>query len=101
MTHAVAAILKGDLALAWDYNPLSLTVLPVLLIYGVYRISGYVRSGRDSFHVWEVLLLAVLLSLTVAFGVWRDLYSGVPPEQGVLEQGIRAVSDIIFRLSAK
>ena len=45
MTHAMAAVWNRDFKLALEYNVLSLTALPVLCIYLLYR---FVRGKREN-----------------------------------------------------
>ena len=73
MTHAFAALLHGDIAAAWTYNPLSITVIPVLGVYLLYRLIKTIRTGEDKFRAWEIILLLILFIPTVGFWIVRNL----------------------------
>lgn len=83
MTHAVVALLAGDPAEAFRQNTLSLTVIPVLLVYGVWRAARYIRDGRSDFAIWEVALLMVLAMAVAAYGITRNL--GRTPDPSILQ----------------
>ena len=70
MTHAIAEITKGNIKRAVEYNPLSVSVLPVYLIYRAYR---YVKDKSDEFKNWEVVLLVIVLLITVGYGILRNI----------------------------
>jgi hypothetical protein len=81
MTHAVCAILRGDFAGAWKANALSLTLLPVLLVYLLYRAFLYVRYGGRKMRRWEILLEAGMLAVCLGYAVLRNL-GGISPLAG-------------------
>jgi hypothetical protein len=77
MTRALAALLHGQIALSWHYNPLALLLLPWL---GVYLAMGYwqrIRHGQ-----WQAprlpwpVLVGILVAITV-FGIGRNLHVGL------------------------
>lgn len=73
MTRAALAILEGNFAKAWQYNPLSLTLLPIFAIYLLYKAGRYVLKGEEDFKLGETLFLLTLLLIAVSFGVGRNL----------------------------
>ncbi|HWZ82150.1 MAG TPA: DUF2752 domain-containing protein [Terriglobales bacterium] len=73
MTRALAALLDGQFAVSWHYNPLAILLLPPL---AVYFFTGYWRgiSRRD----WSIPqlpspVLAMLFVSITLFGVARNL----------------------------
>ena len=74
MTHALAEILNGNYKSAWEYNALSITALPIICVYLLYRwIKENLQKG-DGFEIWEYLLLAVLFATALAYGFIRNKY---------------------------
>lgn len=73
MTHAIASLWKGQPANAWNENALCLSVLPVTCLYLIYRTVRYVNSGGEDFHIWEYVLLLLLLTVTVVYGIMRNI----------------------------
>ncbi|RHX66990.1 DUF2752 domain-containing protein [Lactobacillus delbrueckii] len=57
MTRAAVAILEEDFAKAWQYTPLSLTLLPVFAFYllYIYKTGRYIRKGEEDFKLRERL----------------------------------------------
>ena len=73
MTRAVSSILKFDFASAFKYNPLSLTVVPLLLTILFLSEVRYIKNGKRDFRLSETLILTVMLLLTMMFGLFRNL----------------------------
>lgn len=73
MTHAIAQLWRGDIKEALEYNALCLSVLPITCLYVMYRAVRYVNSDEEGFHIWEHMLLAVLLAVSVGYSVVRNI----------------------------
>jgi len=73
MTHAAMALIHGQPKTAFRENPLSLSVVPLLLLYGAYRAEVYIRSARTDFRKWEIVFLGVLWVVVLAFWLLRNL----------------------------
>ena len=73
MTHAAMALIHGQPKIAFRENPLSLTVVPLLLFYGTYRAEVYIRTARTDFKKWEILFLGVLWAVVLLFWLLRNL----------------------------
>lgn len=74
MTHAMVAIWQGDFAKALDYNLLSLTILPLVVIYLIYRFLGQRKNkNRPDFYAWEFVLLIITFIIVVGYGVMRNI----------------------------
>lgn len=73
MTHAAMALLHGQPRTAWRENPLSLTVMPLMLFYGMYRAKVYVQTARTDFKGWELLFLGFLWVVVLLFWLLRNL----------------------------
>ena len=54
-------------------NALSVTLLPLLLLYLLFRKLKQRRTDELQFSVAELLLLLILLIGTLAYGVLRNL----------------------------
>jgi len=74
MTHAVLAAVRGDFAGAMAFNPLSLTIFPVLCLYMVFRIVKTAKLQKEGFAVWEIILLLIMFVITMGFGIIRNIY---------------------------
>lgn len=73
MTRAMIALLHFDLKAAWRMNALSVTLLPLLLLYLLFRKLKQRRTDELQFSVAELLFLLILLIGTLAYGVLRNL----------------------------
>ncbi|GHW00703.1 hypothetical protein lacNasYZ03_03900 [Lactobacillus nasalidis] len=73
MTRAINSILLGNFAQAWQYNPLSLTLLPLLALYLLYKTVRYVFKGEEEFKLGENVFLLLLLLTALCFGIGRNL----------------------------
>ena len=73
MTHAAMALIHGQPKTAFRENPLSLSVVPLLLLYGAYRAEVYIRTARTDFRKWEIVFLGVLWVVVLAFWLLRNL----------------------------
>ena len=73
MTHAAMALIHGQPKTAFRENPLSLSVVPLLLLYGAYRAEVYIRTARTDFRKWESVFLGVLWVVVLLFWLLRNL----------------------------
>lgn len=73
MTHAIASILTGDIKAAWNYNELSITIVPIVCLYLLYRVVREKKQVKVEFYLWEYFLLAVLFVIVVAYGFMRNI----------------------------
>lgn len=73
MTHAAMALIHGQPKTAFRENPLSLSVVPLLLLYGAYRAEVYIRIARTDFRKWEIVFLGVLWVVVLLFWLLRNL----------------------------
>lgn len=73
MTHAAMALIHGQPKIAFRENPLSLSVMPLLLFYGAYRAEVYIRTARTDFRKWEIVFLGVLWVVVLLFWLLRNL----------------------------
>ena len=74
MTHAAMALIHGQPKIAFRENPLSLSVVPLLLLYGAYRAEVYIRTARTDFRKWEIVFLGVLWVVVLLFWLLRNLW---------------------------
>lgn len=73
MTHAAMALIHGQPKVAFRENPLSLSVAPLLLLYGAYRAEVYIGTARTDFRKWEIVFLGVLWVVVLLFWLLRNL----------------------------
>lgn len=99
MTHAIVAILHGNFAEAMQENALSLTVLPLLAGYLLWRTHAYLKQGREGFQVWELVFLLAMLIAVLAYGILRDigLYRAGALEQSLFCRLFSAASEFLGR----
>lgn len=67
------ALLRGDMAAAWDHNPALMLLGPALALLLGKMGAGYVRTGRTQPTRGERAAVWVLAALLLAFGVLRNL----------------------------
>jgi hypothetical protein len=72
-TRALGALLDGRLQDAWHWNPLVVTLLPLVLAYlGI----AYRRALRGDSEIWPQLPQSAVVGLaavTIGFGIVRNL----------------------------
>lgn len=73
VTRLCLALLRGDLAGAWQANPALLAMLPALAVLAVRLSLRYVREGSALPQGWEKPLVWTLLALLLAWGAARNL----------------------------
>lgn len=73
LTHAYIELFKGNLGGAIDHNILSVTLLPIIGIFLLYKAIILLRTGDISMKKWENVLL-ILCGLVIAvFFVYRNI----------------------------
>ncbi|MBP5284325.1 MAG: DUF2752 domain-containing protein [Treponema sp.] len=72
MTRAAVCLGKGDFRSAFSFNALSLTVMPVLVVYLIFRQVKEYKGGKG-FSVWEYILLVILFVVTVLYTIMRNI----------------------------
>ena len=75
VTHYALAMLHGNLPGAYDANRLLFFLIPLLVLYGVYRAILYVRVGKRGFTTIESVLLSIVFLVTIGFGVFRNIFN--------------------------
>lgn len=73
MTRLCLALLRMDLAGAWQANPALLLMLPGFGLLAGRLAVRYIREGKAMPQGWETVLLWVLLAMLVVWGVVRNL----------------------------
>lgn len=74
MTRALSEVWNGNYLHAWEYNALSITVLPIVCIYLLYRSIRENIGKGDGFYIWEYIFLTVLFIVIVLYGYIRNTY---------------------------
>lgn len=73
MTHAAVAMTHLDIAGAFGYNKLSVTVVPLLAVILLVQEYRYIKTGSRKINIPETVVLSLMLAITVAYGVLRNL----------------------------
>ncbi len=90
MTHAAVAITHLDIAGAFAYNKLSVTVVPLLIVILLIQEIRYIRTGNRKINIPETVVLSIMFAAAIAYGILRNL-----PAQtleyitGILPQAMR------------
>ena len=61
MTRAAVSIARGDLKAAAGYNIMSVTVMPALFVYLVYRMIREEWYANKDVEVWEYVFFLLIL----------------------------------------
>jgi hypothetical protein len=72
MSHALAAMIRLDFAEAAKWNILSVTLVPVLIIFFGYRFIRYINTGKENLRPWELIFLGLCAMVCVVFFVYRN-----------------------------
>lgn len=72
MTRAVTEIWKGNFKEALKYNFLSLTILPFICLYLLYRLVHEELHNGEGFHTWEYAVLIGLLIVIIGYAYMRN-----------------------------
>ncbi len=72
MTHALSALVDGNIWLAIEYNALSVSVLPLLLIFGAVKTVKYINCGEEEFTVTDILLMLACLGISIVYSIHRN-----------------------------
>lgn len=73
ITHAIMALLRGNVAEAMQHNPVVVPLIPILGLYAGWRTYAYVKDGRTGFYRAEILFLIIILCILMVFWVVRNL----------------------------
>ncbi len=72
-TRMIMAVAHFDFQLAFHSNAYVLFLLPVGLLWGLYRGIAFVKSGKTSFSTVEMVCLVIAAVSAIAFTVMRNL----------------------------
>ena len=72
MSHAVIALFHGDIMGMYTSNALSVTLVPILLIYLIWKGVLYVRTGKTDFRPWEIIFLTLIFLWMLFFFLYRN-----------------------------
>lgn len=73
ITHVFLGLLHLDFHAAWAANPFVFVLVPMGLLYYLYRSVRYIRTGSRSFTRQENVLLLAAAAAAVVFGILRNL----------------------------
>lgn len=72
MTRAVVELWKGNFKEALKYNFLSLTIVPFICLYLLYRLVHEELHNGEGFHTWEYAVLIGLLIVIIGYAYVRN-----------------------------
>ncbi|MBO6133554.1 MAG: DUF2752 domain-containing protein [Lachnospiraceae bacterium] len=72
MTRAVNSVFSGRFREALQYNLLSLTIMPLIGIYLLYRAIKYIKTGSERCAIWEYIFLVCTLFICLFYGIYRN-----------------------------
>lgn len=76
MSRGVMWFTRGDLALAWEYNPASLLVIPAGLVALIRAVFGrFTGRWPNLFFQWNWWILGPLITAVVALAVRQQLHA--------------------------
>lgn len=73
VTRMCLALLRLDVAGAWQANPVLLLLLPLLGGLLGYRAVAYVRLGSVPTARWETLVWSGMAVVLLLWGIWRNI----------------------------
>jgi hypothetical protein len=73
LTHAYLTLFKGNIHGAMDYNILSVTLMPVLGLFLLYKGIVLIRTGSTRMKRWENIFLIICAVIIVIFFVCRNI----------------------------
>ena len=72
ISRMLMSLVRLDLAAAFQYNPVVLLTLPIILFFVIRSDIDYVRTGKNSLDRYQPIWIAELVILLV-FGVIRNI----------------------------
>ena len=78
ITRAAMAISRFDFVRAYNYNKLSLTVVPALLAILIIREYRYIKTGewrpaKRKIEILENILIGIMFFAAIAYGIMRNM----------------------------
>ena len=72
MTRAAVSIVRGDLKAAAGYNIMSVTVMPALFVYLVYRVIREEGFNNKDVEVWEYFFFILIFMVAFFYTILRN-----------------------------
>ena len=72
MTRAAVSIVHGDLKAAAGYNIMSVTVMPALFVYLVYRVIREEGFNNKDVEVWEYFFFILIFMVAFFYTILRN-----------------------------
>lgn len=72
ITRSFFALIKGDLIQAFNYNQLVFCLLPIFLIYFIYKCYLFIFNKKDNFKIPSYIYILFLV-IFIGFGILRNL----------------------------
>ena len=90
MTHAAVALTHLDIAGAFAYNKLSVTVVPLLIVILLIQEIRYIRTGSRKINIPETAILGLMFAVTIAYWILRNFPAQTLESViGILPQALR------------
>ena len=71
-TRCIISILQGRFIEAFNYNMLVFCLLPFFIIFYLYSIYNYIKTGNRVVKIPNYIIM-ILLVITILFGIFRNL----------------------------
>lgn len=72
ITHYALALLQGHFKEAMHANPFVFFLMPILLVYFVYRSYRYIVHNKQTYQTWETIVFSLVCVIGIVFGVLRN-----------------------------
>ena len=81
MTRAFVSLSRLDFTGALGYNALSVTVIPVLAVFLICQEIRFIKTGvrlskNKKIRIFEIILLAIMVAVTMLYGILRNILIG-------------------------
>lgn len=81
MTRAFVSLSRLDFTGALGYNALSVTVIPILTVFLICQEIRFIKTGvrlskNKKIRIFEIVLLAIMVAVTMLYGILRNILIG-------------------------
>lgn len=77
VSHMFTALFHLDIRTAYHANPFVFTLLPIILLYGLYRAGCYVNDTKSGYDWWEIVAFTLAFVAAIVFAVYRNISLGI------------------------
>ena len=73
ITRMFMAIGSFDFKLAFAYNPIIFSLLPLFIYLGIKIMIRYIKTGSMKLSTYENIILIIICIIMILFGIYRNL----------------------------